>query len=96
LVSGGQHARQPRRRIGHRFGVSLGALGRDGYQQNPSPVGVVLQAAGKPYGFQRGTLYDLDANDVICSDLSAFSGAHSDIRHPEIQWAARLAAGLGG
>jgi hypothetical protein len=73
-----------------------GAMGHDAYQQNPSPVGVVLQATGKPYDFQRATFYDVDANAVICADLSAFSGAHSDIRHPEILWAVVSAAGLGG
>ncbi|MBV9352362.1 MAG: serine/threonine protein kinase [Mycobacterium sp.] len=73
-----------------------GAMGHDGYQQNPAPAGVVLQAAGKPYDFQRTTFYDIDANAVICANLSAFSGAHSDIRHPEILWAVVSAAGLGG
>jgi hypothetical protein len=73
-----------------------GAMGHDGYQQNPSPARVVLQAAGKPYDFQRGTFYDIDANAVIRNNLSAFSGAHSDIRHPEILWAVVSAAGLGG
>jgi hypothetical protein len=73
-----------------------GAMGHDGYQQNPSPARVMLQAAGKPYDFQRGTFYDIDANAVIRNNLSAFSGAHSDIRHPEILWAVVSAAGLGG
>lgn len=72
-----------------------GAMGHDGYQQNPSPVGVTLEAAGKPYEFQHGTFYDLDANAVICNVLSTFSGAHSDIRHPEVLWAVVSAAGLG-
>lgn len=71
-------------------------MGHDGYQQNPPLLGVVLQAAGKPYGFQRGTFYDVDANGVICANLSAFSGAHSANRHPEILWAVLSAAGLGG
>ena len=73
-----------------------GAMGHDGYQQNPAPDGQVLQVAGKPYGFEVGTFYDLDANAVICANQSAFSGAHSDIRHPEILWAVVSAAGLGG
>ncbi len=73
-----------------------GAMGHDGYQQNPAPDGQVLQVAGKPYGFESGTFYDLDANAVICANQSAFSGAHSDIRHPEILWAVVSAAGLGG
>ncbi len=72
-----------------------GAMGHDGYQQNPSPAAVVLAAAGKPYDFRPGIFYDLDANAVICNALSPFSGAHSDIRHPEILWAVLSAAGLG-
>jgi hypothetical protein len=48
----------------------------------------VLAAPGKPYDLQPGTFYTLDANAVICTDPSPFSGAHSDIRHPEVFWAA--------
>jgi hypothetical protein len=73
-----------------------GAMGHDGYQQNPTAANVTLQAAGKPYDFQRGTIYDVDANAVICTNLSAFSSAHSDIRHSEILWAVISAAGLSG
>jgi hypothetical protein len=54
----------------------------------------VLQAQGKPYDFQSGCFYDLDANAVICANLSTFSGAHSDIRYPEVLWAVVSAAGL--
>jgi hypothetical protein len=32
---------------------------------------------------------------VIKADLSPFSGAHSDIQHAEVAWAAVAAAGLG-
>jgi hypothetical protein len=41
---------------------------------------------GTPYGFEPGTLYHFDANAVMCNDLSPFSGALSDIYHPEILW----------
>ncbi len=71
-----------------------GAMGHDGYQQNPSPASVAMQPQGKPYDFQSGAFYDLDANAVICADQSAVSGAHSDIRHPEVLWAVVSAAGL--
>jgi hypothetical protein len=71
-----------------------GAMGHEGYQQTPTPAPVVLAAPGKPYAFQPGTFYTLDANAVICTDLSPFSGAHSDIRHPEVFWAAISAATL--
>jgi len=46
----------------------------------------VPQAAGKPHDLQRATFYDIDANAVTCANLSAFSGAHSDIRHLEMLW----------
>ena len=71
-----------------------GAMGHDGYQQNPAPSTVSLAPAGNPYDFEPAKFYDLDANAVICNDLSAFAGAHSDIRHPEILWAVVSAAGL--
>jgi hypothetical protein len=55
----------------------------------------VLPAQGKPYDFQSGCFYNyLDANAVICANLSTFSGAHSDIRHPEVLWAVLSAVGL--
>ena len=53
-----------------------------------------MQAQGTPYDFQPGTFCRLDANAVICANQSAFSGAHSDIRHPEVLWAVVSAAGL--
>ena len=56
---------------------------------------MVLAPQGKPYGFQTGSFYSLDANAVICANQSAFSGAHSDIQHPEVLWAVVAAAGLG-
>ncbi|PXW99144.1 serine/threonine protein kinase [Mycolicibacterium moriokaense] len=71
-----------------------GAMGHDGYQQNPAASTVVLSAPGEPYDFTRAGFYDLDANAVICANQSPFSGAHSDIRHPEVLWAVTSAAGL--
>ena len=72
-----------------------GGMGHDGYQQTPSPTTVVLAAQGKPYGFTTGRFYSLDANAVVCANQSPFSGAHSDITHPEVLWAVVAAAGLG-
>jgi hypothetical protein len=72
-----------------------GGMGHDGYQQTPSPTTVVLAAQGTPYGFTTGGFYSLDANAVICANQSPFSGAHSDIQHPEVLWAVVAAAGLG-
>ena len=53
---------------------------------------VPLQSQGYDYGFAAGQCYLLDANKVICANQSAFSGAHSDIQHPEVVWAVRSAA----
>lgn len=72
-----------------------GAMGHDGYQQNPAAAAVPLAEAGKPYDFSAATFYALDSNDVIKALQSKFSGAHSDIRHPEVAWAIVSAAGLG-
>jgi hypothetical protein len=63
-----------------------GAMGHDGYQQSPAGTTVTLAAQGTEYNFQPGTFYLLDSNAVICADLSAFSGAHSDIQHPQVLW----------
>jgi hypothetical protein len=66
-------------------------MGHDGYQQQDATE-LVLQSAGKPYTFGKGLFYRLDSNAVIAADESAFGGAHSDIRHPEVLWAALAAA----
>jgi hypothetical protein len=70
-----------------------GAMGHDGYQPGGSGA-TTLAAPGTHYGFQAGSFYPLDANAVICANQSAFSGAHSDIRHPEVTWAIADASGL--
>ncbi len=71
-----------------------GAMGHDGYQQQPDPTETPLAPLGKPYDFVAGQFYKLDANAIINANQSAFSGAHSDIRHPEVLWAVVCAAGL--
>ncbi|HEY5842336.1 MAG TPA: serine/threonine protein kinase [Mycobacterium sp.] len=73
-----------------------GAMGHDGYQQNPAAVTMPLAEAGKPYSFAPGTFYVLDANDVIKTMQSSFSGAHSDIQHPQVLWAVVSAADIAG
>jgi len=55
---------------------------------------VTLAAKDHPYTFTPGQFYALDANAVINANQSPFSGAHSDIRHPEVLWAIICAAGL--
>jgi hypothetical protein len=70
-----------------------GAMGHDGYQ-GAGTVTTKLAAPGTDYGFSAGGFYLLDSNDVICAMQSAFSGAHGDIRHPEVSWAWANAAGI--
>ena len=51
-----------------------------------------MGAADIDYGFQNGRVYNLDANSVI-KNGGGFSGAHSDIAHPEVahvMWQAAL------
>lgn len=71
-----------------------GAMGHDGYQQNPAAVNLPLVQPGTPYSFTAGAFYALDANDVIKTLQSAFSGAHSDIQHPAVLWAVLSAADI--
>src|SRR5438874_11085267 len=72
-----------------------GAMGADGYQLDEG-VTVSLGAEGCDYPFAPGVFYRLDANSVIQAIQSPFSGAHCDIVHPEVAWAATVAAGLTG
>jgi hypothetical protein len=70
-----------------------GAMGADGFQVDGA-VGLALGPEGTGYDLRPGTFYRLDANSVIKDLQSSFSGAHSDICHPEVAWAALAAAGL--
>jgi hypothetical protein len=71
-----------------------GAMGHDGYQQQPAATVTPLANVGQPYNFTAGAFYALDSNTVIKTIQSTFSGAHSDIRHPEVLWAVASAANL--
>ena len=71
-----------------------GALGHDGFQQ-PGVVPLRLGPPGTDYPFAPGGFFTLDGDEVITTDLSSFSGAHCDIRRPEVAWAMARAAGLG-
>src|SRR6516165_1707680 len=71
-----------------------GAMGHDGYQQTPTPAAGVMQPQGALYECRPGAFYAVDANAVICAKQAPFSGAQSDIRHPEVLWAVVSAAGL--
>jgi hypothetical protein len=70
-----------------------GGMGHDGFQQVPAGTRTALAGQDHDYGFQAGHFYLLDANSVICANQSPFSGAHSDIQHPEVVWAWNAAAG---
>lgn len=76
------------------FTFRWGAMGHDGYQNDPAAQTVTLGDAGTRYDFKPGTFYALDANAVIKDITDQFSGAHSDITHPEVTWAILGAAGL--
>jgi hypothetical protein len=71
-----------------------GAMGHDGYQNDPAAQTITLATGTPSYGFAAGRFYALDANAVIVKDESAVSGAHSDIEHDEVTWAIREAARL--
>jgi hypothetical protein len=71
-----------------------GGMGHDGFQQSPPGVTLPLQPQGQPYAFKPDGDYLLDANQVICAVQSQFSGAHSDIQHPEVLWAILSAASV--
>jgi hypothetical protein len=70
-----------------------GAMGADGYQVD-NGVTLDLGTEGCGYGFVAGNCYRLDANNVIQNLESPFAGAHSDICHPEVAWAAIAASGV--
>jgi hypothetical protein len=70
-----------------------GGMGHDGFQQ-ASPGGTGLKLKGTTYPFVKDGVYLLDANAVIKKNLSAFSGAHSDIVHDEVVSAFLAAAAL--
>ena len=43
-----------------------------------------MQAADGAYSFEGGRVYNLEASAYIRRSLGWFSGAHSDICHPEV------------
>ena len=94
MVSDREHAGASERRSLTDLTYQWGGMGHDGFQQSPAGTTVELQAQGHGYGFTAGSVYRLDSNKIICADQSAFSGAHSDIRHPEVAWAVLSAASV--
>ena len=71
-----------------------GAMGHDGFQDDRA---IRLPLAGPQFGyeFENGMEYRLDASTVIAANRSSFSGAHTDIAHPEVTWPIICAAGFG-
>jgi hypothetical protein len=70
-----------------------GGMGFDGFQ-GVSPVGLGdLLPVGTAYALTPGSYYRVNGSTIIADTLqSPFSGAHSDIRHPEVAWLAVAAA----
>jgi hypothetical protein len=70
-----------------------GGMGSDGYQGVAPASSLDLAEAGKTYALTPGTFYRIDGSAVIADiSQSAFSGAHSDICHPQIAWLIASAA----
>jgi hypothetical protein len=53
---------------------------------------VKMRPVEAPYGFEAGTVYNVEASEII-REGGGFSGAHSDITHPEVAHAVWEAAG---
>jgi serine protease AprX len=69
------------------------AFGDDGAQAVPATPAEELHPAGVPYVLEAGKFLNLNGDRVI-KKLVFPSGAHGDIIHEEIAWAAFAAAGL--
>jgi hypothetical protein len=64
-----------------------GGFGADGYQAVEPLEKAQLLPDGTPYQLTPGQFYAYDASAIVADvKQSSFSGAHSDIRHPEIAW----------
>lgn len=72
----------------------IGALGAFGIQgMGDIAEGLVMKKVSEAYGFKPGRIYNLESSHVIKTG-GGFSGAHSDIVHPEVAhalWQAALA-----
>jgi hypothetical protein len=64
-----------------------GGMGGDGFRGVNPRTPTSIKAAGDDYGLQPTGFYPIDSHTVIDDvSQSAFSGAHSDIRHDEVAW----------
>lgn len=70
-----------------------GGMGSDGFQGVSPTSSFDLLPAGEAYSLEAGSFYRVNGSAVIAdTSQSLFSGAHSDIRHPNIAWLAAAAA----
>jgi len=69
-----------------------GAMGHDGAQAVRAGASPVLPV-GQPYTFTPAGAFNLDGNTIITQGGPP-SGAHGDIFHPELAWAALTAAAI--
>jgi hypothetical protein len=73
-----------------------GGLGADGFRAVQPLQPLDLLPPGAEYGLASGSFYAVDGSGVINDwEQSAFSGAHSDIRRPEVAWLIAAAAAAG-
>lgn len=71
-----------------------GAIGARGFKE-VGAAETAVAPTGRPYQWKAGGFTNLNANNVIRTGRPP-SGAHSDILHDELAWAALSAAGLPG
>jgi hypothetical protein len=71
-----------------------GAMGHDGAQAVRAAE-LAIGPVGRSYQLAHGRFTNLNGNSVITQGGPP-SGAHSDIFHPEVVWAAVCVAGLAG
>ena len=73
-----------------------GGLGSDGFRRMPvSDAPVPMKELDDDYDLTAGGFCSVDGSRIIRRPLSAFSGAHSDIGHPQVAWVVVAAAEAG-
>jgi hypothetical protein len=67
--------------------MQWGGFGAHGFQAVDPLEGSDLLPAQQPYSFAAGHFYAINSSAVVADvKQSSFSGAHSDIEHPEVSW----------
>lgn len=69
-----------------------GGIGAFGIQGSTGMVDMPMAASDLPYDFSEGSIFNLEASNVICNGGGA-AGAHNDIVHPAVAhafWAAAI------